>query len=170
MPLTPATRPATPPRWWRAPGWFNSALYKLTAPVASVRPYLDLLGELHDRERVAAHATNAAFLDDMVAYPGGVIQDVVQYLWADNLLAAGRLPIPGSRTSLSAITANLLLVAGRGDPIVTPACARALLGLVSSPDRQCLEVPGGHMAIVSGNQAPTAIWPAVGDWLAARSQ
>lgn len=66
-----ALRPhATPPRLWRAPGWFNSALYKLTAPAASLRPYLDLLTELHDREKVAAHATHAAFLDDMVAYPG----------------------------------------------------------------------------------------------------
>ena len=166
----PALRPhATPPRWWRAPGWFNSVLYKLTAPVASVRPYLDLLAELDDRDKVAAHATNAAFLDDMVAYPGGVIQDVVQHLWTDNVLADGRLPIPGSEARLSAIGASLLLVAGRGDPIVTPACATALLRLVASADVQVLDAPGGHMAIVSGSQAPTAIWPQVGDWLAARS-
>lgn len=165
-----ALRPhATPPRLWRAPGWFNSALYKLTAPAASLRPYLDLLTELHDREKVAAHATHAAFLDDMVAYPGGVIQDTVQYLWADNVLAAGRLPIPGSDAHLSAIRANLLLVAGRGDPIVTPTCTRALLKFVASRDVKVEVVPGGHMAIVSGNQAPTTVWPLVGDWLAARS-
>ncbi|MBA4284767.1 MAG: alpha/beta hydrolase [Xanthomonadaceae bacterium] len=166
----PALRPhATAPRWWRAPGWFNSVLYKLTAPVASLRPYLDLLAALDDRDKVAAHATNAAFLDDMVAYPGGVIQDVVQYLWTDNRLADGRLPMPGSDTRLSAITASLLLVAGRGDPIVTPACAKALLRLVASTDIRVLDVPGGHMAIVSGSQAPQAIWPEVGAWLAARS-
>lgn len=166
----PGLRPhATPPRWWRAPGWFNSVLYKLTAPVASLRPYLDLLAELDDRDKVAAHATNAAFLDDMVAYPGGVIQDVVQFLWTDNCLAEGRLPIAGCEARLEAIDANLLLVAGRGDPIVTPACAKALLRFAASRDVRVLDAPGGHMAIVSGSQAPKAIWPEVGDWLAARS-
>lgn len=166
----PGLRPhATPARWWRAPGWLNSMLYKLTAPVASVRPYLDLLAELDDRDKVSAHATNAAFLDDMVAYPGGVIQDVVQHLWTDNVLAQGRLPIPGSDAQLSAVGANLLLVVGRGDPIVTPACAKALLRFVASADTEVLEVPGGHMAIVSGNQAPQTVWPQVGAWLAARS-
>ena len=160
---------ASPPRYWRAPGWANSVLYKLTSPVASLRPHLELLRKLHDREHVAAHATNSAFLDDMVAYPGGVIQDTVQYLWADNVLASGRLPIAGSAARLSDIEANLLLVAGRSDPVVTLQSARALQRFASSRDQTFLEVPGGHMAILGGSQAPANIWPPVADWLEERS-
>lgn len=165
-----ALRPhAMAPRLFRTPGWFNSALYKMTSPVASLRPHLELLTVLHDRERVSAHATNSAFLDDMVAYPGGVVQDVLQHLWCDNVLALGRLPIEGSEARLSSITCNLLLVAGHHDPVVTPAAARALLSFVHSRDREFIEVAGGHMAILSGSRAPTEIWPQVADWLAPRS-
>ena len=45
--------------------------------------------------------------------------------------------------------------------------------------RQCLPiyflyllfkvVPGGHMGLVSGNQAPQAVWPIVTEWLCQRS-
>lgn len=160
---------ATAPRWWRSPGWLNSALYKLMSPVASIRPHIELLSALDDREQVAAHATNAAFLDDMVAYPGAVIQDIIQHLWTDNVLADGRLPVNGASQRLQDITASLLLVTGKTDPVVTTACSRRLLALVASEDQQLLEVPGGHMAILAGSKAPAQIWPAVADWLSARA-
>lgn len=45
--------------------------------------------------------------------------------------------------------------------------------------RQCLPiyflyllfkvVPGGHMGLVSGNQAPLTVWPVVTEWLCQRS-
>lgn len=160
---------ATSPRWWRSPGWLNSALYKVLSPVASIRPHIELLGRLDDREQVAAHATNSAFLDDMVSYPGAVVQDIMQYLWTDNVLAEGRLPVTGTPECLSALRANLLLVTGKTDPVVTTACSKRLLALAASEDRQLLEVSGGHMAIVAGSKAPGEIWPVVADWLAARS-
>jgi polyhydroxyalkanoate synthase len=58
----------------RSPGWMNSLAFKLTNPVGSLQGYWNLVKNLHDRDFVSAHATNGAFLDDMVAYPGGVIQ------------------------------------------------------------------------------------------------
>ena len=158
-----------PPRVFRSPGWLNSTMYKLTSPVASLRPHLDLLRRLQDRDRVAAHATNSAFVDDMVAYPGGVVQDVLQHLWCDNLLAAGRLPIAGSDARLDRITASILLIAGEGDPVVTPQSSRSLLDLVGSQDTQALGIPGGHMSILAGTQTATDTWPAITQWLAARS-
>lgn len=49
---------------------------------------------------IAAHATNAAFLEDMTAYPGAVVQDMAQWLLTDNVPAQGRRPhgiLGGSR-------------------------------------------------------------------------
>lgn len=155
--------------WWRSPGWINTLMFKLTNPVGSVQGYVDLLRNLHDREYVKAHATQGAFLDDMVAYPGGVVQDIIQYLWVDNVLADNRLPMRASVTGFEAVKANLLLVTGRQDPIVTEGCALPVLEHVSSADKTHLAVPGGHVAILSGSAAPASIWPQVADWLAARS-
>jgi polyhydroxyalkanoate synthase len=155
--------------WWRAPGWANSLAFKLISPVATAQGYVELLRNLHDREFVAAHATNAAFLDDMTAYPGGVMRDIVRWLLKDNVLASGRLPVSGCQATLADVNANLLCVAGADDTIVTRACTAPLLSLVSSVDKRILDVRGGHMGILGGSRAPASVWKPVADWLAARS-
>lgn len=156
-------------RWWRSPGWMNSLMFKLTNPVGTMKGYVELVGKLHDREFITAHATNSAFLEDMVAYPGGVIQDIIQYLWAENRLAKGKLPFRDSKAELSDIKANMISVVGETDIIVTKDCAARLEDLVSSTDKTMLEVPGGHMGILGGSVGPEHIWPQVADWLEARS-
>jgi len=159
----------SPKRWWRSPGWMNSLAFKLTNPIGSIQGYLDLLKNLHDEEYVISHATNAAFLDDMLAYPGGTGQDIVQYLVANNVLANGKLPMRETEGAVSNIKSNILMVCGDNDPIVTRENSVALLDLVKSEDQTVLDVAGGHMGILSGSKAPSEIWPKVADWLAARS-
>lgn len=109
--------------------------------MASARSYAELLTHLGDREFVSNHATNSAFLDDMVAYPGAAVQDILQYLWTDNVLATGRLPLPHCDANFSDVTANTLLVSGKQDPIVTRACIAPIQTLVNSDDVSLLESP-----------------------------
>ncbi|MGB1580116.1 MAG: alpha/beta fold hydrolase [Nevskiales bacterium] len=156
-------------RWWRSPGWANSLMFKLTNPVGTMQGYVELATKLHDRDFVISHATNSAFLEDMVAYPGGVIQDVIQYLWADNRLADGHLPLNNHEVHLSQVTAPIMLVSGHKDVIVTHECSQAMLQHVSSKDTTTLEVPGGHMGILGGSVGPKHIWAPVADWLLERS-
>ncbi|MGB1556688.1 MAG: alpha/beta fold hydrolase [Oceanococcaceae bacterium] len=160
---------ATRKRYWRAPGWANSLMFKLASPAGTLRGYTQLLRNLHDREFVQNHATHAAFLEDMVAYPGGLMQDVVQFLLTENRLAQGRLPIADCDASLSHVKAPLLMILGQQDPIISPASSARLLELLSSQDRTVLKVPGGHMSIVSGSSAPSTIWEPMTAWLAERS-
>lgn len=156
-------------RWWRSPGWANALMFKLTNPVATMQGYWELAKNLHRDDFISAHATNGAFLNGMEAYPGGVIQDTLQYLLADNVIREGRLPMVDSRGSLADVRSDLLLICGRNDPIVTHQCSVAMLPLVGSREKTVLDVPGGHMGILSGSAAPRAIWPRVADWLAERS-
>ncbi|MDX1589464.1 MAG: alpha/beta fold hydrolase [Oleiphilaceae bacterium] len=156
-------------RFWRSPGWANALMFKVTSPLSSLQNYLDLVRNLHSEEYVSNHATQGAFLNEMVAYPGGVIQDTVQYLWVENCVAEGRLPEPEPSVDLSAVKANMMLLYGDNDPIVTAECSLPLMERVGSEDRTAVEVPGGHMGILSGSRAPEHIWPRVADWLAARS-
>lgn len=156
-------------RYWRAPGWANALAFKLTNPIGSVRGYTSLLKNLHDREYVSAHATNAAFLDRMEAYPGAVVQDFVQHLMADNVLADGRLPAADSDAGLDAIDMPVLAVVGKQDPIVSEGCARPLFDRIGSTDKTMIRVDGGHMGIVGNRKAPEQSWPQIVDWLAERS-
>lgn len=152
--------------WWHVPGWMNALGFKLMSPGGTLKGYQALLRHLDDPEFVTAHATNASFLDDMVAYPGGVVQDMLRYLITDNVLAEGRLPVRHSTARLHQVRCPVLVVVGDQDPIVTPEASRRLIALMPEADCTLIEVPGGHMSIVSGSAAPQRIWPHVGAFLA----
>jgi polyhydroxyalkanoate synthase len=157
------------PRLLHTPGWVNTLTFKMTNPVGSVLGYWDLLKKLGDREFVIEHATNASFLDHMVAYPGGIVQDMMVRIWIDNEMADGRMPIGDKEARLDHITANLLAFAGSGDTMVTKDAVITLLDLVASEDKSFHIVPGGHMGVLSGSKAPVSVWKKTADWLTERS-
>ncbi|MBQ26327.1 alpha/beta fold hydrolase [Alcanivorax sp.] len=152
----------------RSPGWVNSLAFKLTNPIGSLQGYWSLLKNLHDRDFVSSHATNGAFLDDMVAYPGGVIQDIVRYLWTDNVVAHGQLPMAGTNGHLNQVTANVLNITGANDPIVTPECSQAMRPLIRSKDKTFITIDGGHMGILGSAAAQKQSWGRIADWLIER--
>lgn len=152
----------------RSPGWVNSLAFKLTNPIGSLQGYWSLMKNLHDRDFVASHATNGAFLDDMVAYPGGVIQDIIRYLWTDNVVAHGQLPMEGTDGHLNQVTANVLNITGANDPIVTPECSQAMKPLIRSKDKTFLTIDGGHMGILGSAAAQKQSWGRIADWLIER--
>jgi polyhydroxyalkanoate synthase len=152
----------------RSPGWVNSLAFKLTNPVGSLQGYWNLVKNLHDRDFVSAHATNGAFLDDMVAYPGGVIQDIIRYLWTDNVVAHGQLPMEGTEGHLNQVTANVLNITGANDPIVTPECSQAMEPLIRSKDKTFITIEGGHMGILGSAAAQKQSWARIADWLIER--
>lgn len=157
------------PRFLHAPGWVNTLSFKMTNPAGSVAGYLDLFKNLHDREFVVEHATNASFLDYMVAYPGGIIQDMIVRIWIDNDMADGLISIGEHSVDLKNIKANLLSFAGKSDTMVTRDAMSPLVNLVGSSDREFHVVPGGHMGILSGSKSADTIWKITADWLALRS-
>jgi polyhydroxyalkanoate synthase len=158
----------TRPGLWRASALGNAIGFKLTDPVGSVKNYWELMQQLDDDEYVVKHATNAAFLDRMEAYPGACVQDMVQFLFTDNVLAHGRLPMKGRPEVIKNIQANILLITGKTDVIVTPKCAQALLPQTSSTDITDITIKGSHMGIVGGREASKESWEMMGDWLAKR--
>lgn len=157
------------PKLLHAPGWMNTLSFKMTNPVGSVMGYWDLIKNIGDREFVIEHATNASFLDHMVAYPGGIIQDMMVRIWIDNEMADGCMPIGEQEARLDSITANLLAFAGKSDTMVTKDAVITLMDLVKSEDRGFHVVPGGHMGILSGSHAAGTVWKTTADWLSERS-
>lgn len=157
------------PHWFHTPGWANTLGFKLTNPIGSAMGYWELIVRLGDREFVRNHASTSAFLDRMVAYPGGVIQDTLVRVWIDNQLAGGTIQIGDHIACLDQVSANLLAIAGSEDTLVTPAAAKKVMEHVGSTDKTFRVIPGGHMGILAGSKAPAASWLEMADWLAPRS-
>ncbi|PTQ89155.1 alpha/beta fold hydrolase [Agitococcus lubricus] len=157
------------PQWLHTPGWINVVSFKMTNPIGSLMGYWELVVKLADRQFVINHATTSAFLDKMVAYPGGIVQDMMVRIWIDNELAKGYMQLGNSEVRLSDIQSALFAAAGKSDNMVTKAAVETLMEHVSSKDKIFEVVAGGHMGILSGSKAPQDVWPKVANWLAERS-
>ena len=157
------------PQWLHTPGWANVVGFKMTNPMGSLMGYWELVVKLADRQFVVNHATTSAFLDKMVAYPGGIVQDMMVRIWIDNELAKGYMQLGKNEARLADIQCALWAGAGKSDNMVTKAAVETLMDHVSSTDKEFVVVAGGHMGILSGSKAPSDVWPKVADWLAARS-
>ena len=151
------------------PGWANSLAFKLTNPVGSITTYWDLVLRLWDREFVESHTTTSSFLNNMLAYPGRLIQDMFVKFAIDNDLSRGSIELDGHTVEFGRITSSVLVFAGETDNLVTPDAARKSLDLVASSDKQYRVAPGGHMGVLSGSRAQAAVWAVAADWLAERS-
>lgn len=151
------------------PGWVNSLMFKLTNPIGSVTTYWDLVLRMWDREFVESHTTTSSFLNNMLAYPGRLIQDMFVKFSIDNDLSRGRIELDGKTADFGRILSSVLIFAGETDTLVTPDAAKKSLELVASEDKQYRVAPGGHMGVLAGGKAQSAVWAVSAEWLAQRS-
>lgn len=151
------------------PDWATTLAFKMTDPVGSVSTYWDLITRLWDREFVENHSTTSNYLNNMLLYPGGVVQDMMVNAAIDNQFAKGVISVGDREADLTAITANMRVYAGATDALVAPDVAKHILDVVSSEDAQFSVVAGGHMGVILGHNALDNVWRPVAEWLASRS-
>lgn len=157
------------PGYLQVPGWANSLLFKMTAPVGSLMTYWDLLVHLADRQYVEVHTTTSRWFDHMLDYPGGIVQDFFVKVGLDNALATGRITLGDSEAKFEHIHCALLAIAGDNDTLVGEASARAVMDVVMSGDKTFAVAPGGHAGVFAGGKAPANTWRMAAEWLAERS-
>jgi polyhydroxyalkanoate synthase len=63
----------------------------------------------------------------------------------------------------------VLAVGAKEDNIAPPGCVKPLITRCRAPDREYMELPGGHISLIAGRGASVHCWPKVASWLAARS-
>ena len=158
------------PRAFNVPPWLTTLAFKMTDPVGSVTTYWDLITRMSDREFVESHTTTSDYLNNMLMYPGGVVQDMTSKMAIDNSLASGRIEIRGEVADLSTIQSNFLAFAGERDTLVPAAIAKRSVELVASQDKEFRIAPGGHMGVILGSKAANAVWAESVAWLDARSE
>ena len=151
------------------PDWATTIAFKLTDPVSSVTTYWDLVTHLWDREFVESHSTTSDYLNNMLRYPGGVVQDMAGGM-LENQLAGGKLQIRDKLAEIDTINTSFLVFAGERDSLVPPEVAERSVELVASNDKDFRVAPGGHMGVIIGSKAQGAVWKESADWLVPRSQ
>jgi polyhydroxyalkanoate synthase len=157
------------PRALHAPGWVTSLAFKLTDPVGSVTTYWDLLTKLWDRRFVESHTTTSHYLNNMLPYPVGIVQDVVAKMAVGNQFAKGEFKLGKKMVRFKSIQAPMLVFAGETDVLVQASAARGILDLVDSHDTSFETAPGGHMGVILGAQAQSVVWARSASWLGQRS-
>jgi polyhydroxyalkanoate synthase len=151
------------------PDWATTLVFKMTDPVGSVTTYWDLVTRLWDREFVESHSTTSDYLNNMLRYPGGVVRDMAGGVVTDNQLAKGRVSIGDKVARLDKIASSLLAFGGETDHLVPPAVAAGSVDVVASDDAEYRVAPGGHMGVIIGSKAQSAVWKESAEWLAERS-
>ncbi len=157
------------PKRMHVPGWLTTVVFKLTDPVGSVTTYWDLLMGLWDREFVESHSTTSDYLNNMLSYPAGVVQDMLIQVSVDNKLAKGEIKLGSKISRMANIHAPFYVFAGENDVLVAPSAASGSVDLVSSRDKRFEIAPGGHMGVILGARAQSIVWAKSADWLATRS-
>jgi polyhydroxyalkanoate synthase len=157
------------PALTHSPGWLTTVTFKLTDPIGSVTTYWDLLTGIADRAFVESHSTTSDYLNNMLLYPGGVVREMAISVGVDNKLAVGKIEIGEKLAELDKITSSLLSFAGETDVLVPPKIAEKIVDVVASKEKVFRTAPGGHMGVILGSNAQSAVWAQSADWLSLRS-
>jgi polyhydroxyalkanoate synthase len=147
------------------PGWANVIGFKLLDPVGSLKGYWNLISQLHDREFVAQHANQAAFIDSLEAYPGGALRDWFASIWLENETANGHFKVGKAVANFKEIACPVLGIAGKTDNLANVACCKPITKVVGSEKSEFFIGPGGHIGIMSGKESPNTIWAKTVSWL-----
>jgi polyhydroxyalkanoate synthase len=109
-----------------------------------------------------------SWLDDNIAFPGGVYRDYIGALYQDDALVRGEFRVAGDKVALSSLTAPLLNVIALRDHICAPPASRALMDHVGSSDKRALEFDTGHIGLSTSKRALAELWPQITSWIEER--
>ncbi|HYN14292.1 MAG TPA: alpha/beta fold hydrolase [Terriglobales bacterium] len=143
---------------------------KALKPVENyVGNFLRLWDNLDDPKVVEAwHAMNT-WVTDNIPMAGATFRQLVVDLYRNDRLMKGEWVLRGERVDVSNIRANLLTVIAETDHITPPCQSKAIMGKVSSKDKELFSIPGGHIGIMAGSGASKVTWPHLDGWLGSRS-
>ncbi len=138
--------------------------FRVLKPTADVAQYAVLWEKLWDSRQMEAYQVMGQWTRDHVPFPGRAFRETVA-LMRDQALVRDRVRLDGRRLSLRDMTWPLLNVVAASDHIVPCAAALPVTELVGSPEKETLELPSGHVALVMGRAAATTTLPAIVAWL-----
>ena len=154
-----------------APPWFLQSAFMMLKPIANlVEKPINFFERLEQDDFVDEFLTMESWINDNIPVPGEVFRQFVKYLYQQNRLVKGTMPVGKHIVDLKAITCPVLNVMAQRDDLVPCSQSACFNDLVSSTDRRTIQFPAGHIGLAVGSKAQRELWPEVCEWLAARSE
>ncbi|OAI40268.1 esterase, partial [Actinobacteria bacterium SCGC AG-212-D09] len=130
-------------------------------PDNEIARQLQLLVHVDDAAHVRRYREFEDWFKHTQPIPGAFYLWIVEHLFRDNELIAGRLEVGGERVDLGRIGCPLNLLAGATDHITPPDQVFALADYASTPSDQILRdtTAGGHLGLFMSHEALSRHWP-----------
>lgn len=153
------------------PAWFLQSGFTMLKPIGNlVEKPINLFERLDDEAFVDDYFTMEGWLNDNIPVPGEVYREFIKYLYQQNRLVQGTMPLGRHVVNLKNITCPILNLMANKDDLVPCSQSRTFNDLVSSSDRRSVEFKAGHIGLAVSSRAQKELWPQACDWLAARSE
>jgi polyhydroxyalkanoate synthase len=152
------------------PAEFLQSAFLLLKPVSNLleKP-LNFYEKMGDPDFVDDYLAMETWLNDNIPVAGETFREFVKYLYQQNRLVKGTMPIGRHVANLRNITCPVLNIVASKDDLVPCEQSLCFNDLVGSTDRKVLQTSSGHIGLAVGSKAQKELWPAVVQWLAERS-
>lgn len=161
-------------------GLVAGSLLSQASAAASPKTFLwarwkDAALSVTDPDAIAIHARIERWSLDEVALPAKLVNQIVQWLYRDNRLFEGTLPVGDRLVGPAQVQVPTLAVVNTGDEIGPLASVAPFVEKLKTADRTVIEYPGEvgvvlqHLGMLVGREAYAQIWPQIISWLESRS-
>jgi polyhydroxyalkanoate synthase len=154
------------------PGSLLSSMSALASPATFVwSRLLDAALTSTDRWAVDVHARVERWALDEVRLPGKLVHEIIDWLYRDNRLCRGVLPIGGRFVGPSNVSVATLAVVNTDDEIAPLASVAPFIEAMPTSDARIIQFPGElgvclqHLAILVGRRSFMQVWPQIIAWL-----
>ena len=152
------------------PPTFLQTAFLMLKPVANlVEKPLNFYERMQDEQFVDDYFAMEGWLNDNIPVPGEVFREFVKYLYQQNRLMKGTMPLGKHVVNLKNVTCPVLNLMARKDDLVPCSQSLPFNDLVGSTDRRTIECNAGHIGLAVGSKAQKELWPQACDWLAERT-
>lgn len=152
------------------PAEFLQGAFLMMNPVANLIGKPLALIERADNDRfVDEYFTMETWINDNIPIPGELYREYVKYLFQQNKLVKGEMPVGRHTVDLKKIVCPVLNLMAEKDDLVPCTQSEPFNDLVGSTDRKAIKFKAGHIGLAASSRAHRELWPEVVEWLAARS-
>src|SRR5437773_2336006 len=124
--------------------------FKFLKPTMDLSTNINLWWNLWNPDYVSGFNALNKWANEYLPFPGEFFRQWVKDFYQQNRLIKGQLTMGGRPVRLERISCPVLAVSAKEDNIAPPGCVKPLMQVVSSRDREYVELPGGHISLIAG--------------------
>jgi polyhydroxyalkanoate synthase len=152
------------------PGEYLNLGFLLLDPINLIIGKYDNFLDMISSEGMANFLRMDKWIFDSPSVPGEAFRQYIKEWYHDNLVIKGEYTALGERVDLKKIEIPVLVLTAKFDHIVPPESQKAIIGLVSSKDKDVYEIEKGHIGITTSKDSHKRFWPNVIEWIRLRSE